>query len=104
MQEKLKNWKLRRQKPRKISSENHSFEVESAQMKLISSENEYPPSTMVKSRSLESLRDAIHSSQEDLLTVADQPEEVGRKKLVLCRGAIIKLYLLHKMCFYHLLL
>ena len=43
----------------------------------MSPESDYlPPSTLVKSRSLESLRDAMSSSQEDLLAATTQADEV----------------------------
>ena len=72
----MKTWKLKRNKPRKGSASN-SFEVDVPERKAMSPLSEYkPPSTMVKSRSLESLRDAISSSQEDLLSSGDTPASV----------------------------
>ena len=74
-QEKIKAWKLKRQKPRKNSGHS-SFDVDVPDRNVMSPESEYvPPSTIVKSRSLESLRDSLSNSREDLLDVT-APEEV----------------------------
>ena len=72
----MKTWKLKRQKPRKSSGDN-SFDVDVPERKVMSPASDYaPPSAMVKSRSLESLRDALSNSQEDLLGGTGPTEEV----------------------------
>ncbi|XP_065051691.1 uncharacterized protein LOC135681251 isoform X2 [Rhopilema esculentum] len=73
--EKVKAWKLKRSKPRKADG-NTSFENELPGKKSMPPAREVlPPSAMVKSRSLESLRDAISSSQEEVTSNSNIPAE-----------------------------
>ncbi len=79
MQEKSKPWKLKKNKARK-STANTSFEAEPPQRQVASPNSDIvPPSTVVKSRSLESLKDALSNSQNNLMEAVeeDEPIEVG---------------------------
>ena len=72
----MKAWKLKRSKPRKADG-NTSFDNELPDKKGMPPAREVlPPSAMVKSRSLESLRDAISSSQEEVTSNSNMPAEV----------------------------
>jgi len=78
--EKIKAWKLKRQKPRKNSGHS-SFDVDIPERNAMSPESEYvPPSTIVKSRSLESLRDSLSNSRENLLDVTAMEESEQSKE------------------------
>eukprot|EP00794_Sanderia_malayensis_P017600 gene17600-19353_t len=73
--EKNKPWKLKRGKHRKTASST-SFETEVLPRQLASSSSDLvPPATVAPSRSLESLKDALSSSQENLIGASEAMEE-----------------------------